>query len=128
MPKIDANIVLKIILNDHAELSPKAKEIIDNNIVEVPVEALCEVVFVLHGHYEANRENISAALKNFFANTRCALSHREAVLKGIAYFGASKLDFVDCILAGYMEIEYDEIYTFDEKLQKLLLKIKSSSG
>jgi len=36
MPKIDANIVLRYLLNDHAERSPKAKEIIDQNIVEVP--------------------------------------------------------------------------------------------
>jgi predicted nucleic-acid-binding protein len=127
MLKIDANIVLRYVLNDHEELSPKAKEIIDNNIVEVPIEALCEAVFVLHGYYETDRESISTELKKFFANTQCVLSHREAVLRGIAYFGATKLDFVDCILAGYMEIEHDEIYTFDEKLQKLLLKIKSSS-
>jgi predicted nucleic-acid-binding protein len=125
MQKIDANIVLRYVLNDHEVLSPKAKDIIDNHIVEVPVEVLCEVVYVLNGYYEVDRSSISTALEDFFANTSCGVSHREAVLKGLEYFGQTKLDFVDCILAGYAEIEHDEIYTFDDKLQKLMLKTKN---
>jgi len=31
---------------------------------------------------------------------------------------------VDCILAGYAEVENDEIITFDDKLKKMLAKIK----
>ena len=46
MQKIDANIILRYIMNDHEELSPKAKKIIEQNIVEVTVEILCEVVYV----------------------------------------------------------------------------------
>jgi len=33
MKKIDANVVLRYVLNDHPELSSKAREIIDRNIV-----------------------------------------------------------------------------------------------
>jgi len=35
MPYIDANIILRYVLNDHAELSPKAKLLIGENIVEM---------------------------------------------------------------------------------------------
>jgi predicted nucleic-acid-binding protein len=59
MQKVDANIVLRYVLDDHADLSPRAKEIIDNNTVEVPVEILCEVVYVLNGYYEVDRLAIS---------------------------------------------------------------------
>ena len=48
-------------MNDDPERSPKAKEIIDSNIVEVPIEVLCEVVFVdciLAGYAETEKENI----------------------------------------------------------------------
>jgi len=31
------------------------------------------------------------------SGTYCLLSHREAVLKGLEYFGQTKLDFVDCM-------------------------------
>jgi predicted nucleic-acid-binding protein len=125
MQKIDANILLRYTLDDHAELSPKARKIIDQHIVEVPVEVLCEAIYVLTGYYEIDRESVSTGLRLFFEQTQCVLPHREAVLKGIEYFGQNSLDFVDCILAGYAEIDKDEIYTFDDKLQKLITKIST---
>jgi len=124
MQKIDANICLRYLLGDHAEFSLKAKEIIEQNTVEVPVEILCEVVYVLNGHYKIERQNTAVTLKSFFEKTRCVLQHKEAVFKALDYFGNNNLDFTDCLLAGYSEIENDEIFTFDNKLQKLLDKIK----
>jgi predicted nucleic acid-binding protein len=78
----------------------------------------------LAGHYDINRQNISTGLQRFFEQTQCTLSHRGAVLCGLRYFGQTSLDFVDCILAGYAEVEKDEIFTFDDKLRKLLAEIK----
>ncbi|MCL2186505.1 MAG: PIN domain-containing protein [Treponema sp.] len=105
MKKIDANIVLRYLMNDHEENSSKAKEIIELNIVEIPIEVLCEVVYVLKDFYKINRQDISTELSRFFELTNCLLSHREAVLKGLDYFGKYSLDFVDCILAGYADVE-----------------------
>ena len=123
MQKIDANVLLRYVLNDHPELSSKAREIIDQHIVDVPIEVLCEVVYILAGHYAINRQSISTGLQRFFEQTQCILSHRRAVLRGIEQFGQNSLDFVDCVLAGYAEVDKDEIFTFDGKLQKLLQKI-----
>ena len=125
MQKVDSNIVIRYVLNDHEELYPKAKEIIDNNIVEVPIEVLCEVVFVLKGYYGVKRGEIQVKLTEFFEKTNSILPHREAVLKGLEYFGKTALDFVDCILAGYYEAEQAHIDTFDGKLQKLIDKIRN---
>ena len=126
MQKIDANIVLRYLLNDHPDQSPKAREIIDQNIVEVPIEVLCEVIFVLKGHYGIDRQNISTRLKFFFDQTQCILPHRNVVLQGLEYYGQKSLDFVDCILGGYADVDKDEIFTFDEKLQKLISEIRKS--
>ena len=86
MPKIDANIILRYMMNDNPELSPKAKEIIEQNIVEVPIEVLCEVVYVLKGYYKIDRQNVSSKLKQFFELTPCTLNNREAILKSLDYF------------------------------------------
>jgi len=123
MPYIDANIILRYILDDHTELSPKAKIIIGENAVETPIEVLCEVVYVLARVYKINRKDIADTLLDFYSNTNCSLPHKEAIIKAIEYYGVKNLDFVDCILAGYLEIENTSIYTFDEKLEKLLLSI-----
>jgi len=124
MQKIDANIVLRYLMNDHTENSPKAKEIIEQNIVEIPIEVLCEVVYVLTGHYKIDRQKVSFELIRFFELTNCILPHRKSVLKGLEYFGKSNLDFVDCILAGYVDVDKDEVFTFDNKLKKLIEQIK----
>ena len=124
MQKIDANIILRYLMNDNPQLSPKAKEIIEHNIVEVPVEVLCEVVYVLKGHYKIDRQDFSSKLIQFFELTQCSLTNRDAILEGLDYFGKYKLDFVDCLLAGYAKIEKDEIYTFDDNLENLIKHIK----
>ena len=120
MHYLDANIILRYILEDHTELSPKAKKLIDENTVETPIEVLCEVAYVLTRIYGIARKEISDTLLDFYENTNCILPHREAVIRGIEYFGEKNLDFVDCILAGYYEIENTPIHTFDTKLEKLL--------
>jgi len=123
---IDANVVLRYILEDHAELSPKAKTFIDENIVETPIEVLCEVVFVLMRVYGITRKNIANTLLEFYDSTNCILQHKEAVIKGIEYFGEKTLDFVDCVLAGYYEVENITIQTFDLKLDKFLSSITTA--
>jgi len=125
---IDANVILRYVLDDHAELSPKAKKLIDENSVETPIEALCEVVFVLSQIYGIARKDIADTLLDFYGNTNCILPHREAVIRGIEYFGDKNLDFVDCILAGYYETENITIHTFDAKLEKLLAAIAKTKG
>ena len=120
MQIVDTNIILRYMLEDHEEHSPAARKIIDENDVEVPIEVLCEVVFVLHKVYSIERKKISAELLDFFANTGCNMHHKDAVLYGIKIFANNKLDFVDCILAGYKQIYDYKIYTFDKKLNKIM--------
>lgn len=116
----DANVILRYILDDHAEYSPMARKIIGENIVEIPVEVLCEVVFVLKRVYNIDRKEIADTLIDFIENTNCVLTHKKSILRGIEYFGEKNLDFVDCLLAAYHEVEHIAIHTFDEKLKKLL--------
>ena len=120
---IDANIILRYVLDDHAELSPKAKRVIGENIVETPIETLCEVVFVLTKVYGIARKDIADTLLDFYENTNCILPHREAVIRGIEFFGEKNLGFVDCILAGYYEVEKITVLTFDTKLERFLATI-----
>lgn len=62
MAVIDANIVLRYILNDHEELSAKATDIIENRSVTLPMEAACEVVYVLQKVYKVERKQIQQHL------------------------------------------------------------------
>jgi hypothetical protein len=64
----------------------------------------------------------------FYDSTNCFLQHKEAVIKGIKYFGEKTIDFVDCILAGYYEVENISIQTFDTKLDKFLSSIAKTKN
>lgn len=126
MKIVDANVVLRYILDDHEELSAQAKTIIDNHTVEVPVEVLAEVVYVLTGVYHVNRQEITGGLIQFFNNTGCVLPHRNIVYKAFEFYGKSSLDFVDCILAAYNAVENAQVFTFDKPLNKLLDRLANS--
>ena len=59
---IDANVVLRYLLDDHLELSAKAAKIIEEKDVLLPMEAACEVVYVLQKVYKVDREQIQQYL------------------------------------------------------------------
>jgi predicted nucleic acid-binding protein len=95
---------------------------------KAPVPGLCQArvtkqLIGSRGLIKVSQKEIS----DFFVNTKCQIAHDSAVMKGLEYFGKTSLDFVDCLLAGYFEMEGDEIQTFDGDLQKLIEKIKMGS-
>jgi len=51
MSLVDANVILRYILDDHPELSTTAATIIEQQTVTLPIEVACEVVFVLQKVY-----------------------------------------------------------------------------
>jgi len=97
-------------------------------MVEIPIEVLCEVVFVLSSVYRIDRVIIGMTLIEFFENTSCELPHKNAVVKGLEIYSKNNFDFVDCILIGYSTEDEKEVYTFDEKLFKFLLKVKNNEN
>ena len=119
MPLVDANIILRYLMNDHPVMSPQAREIILAGAETTP-EVLAEVVYVLRGVYHVDRPSIAVALESFIQEV--TLSHKAAITYACKLYGQRSLDFVDCLLARYHHIDGTEIATFDEKLGKVLLK------
>ena len=119
MPLVDANIILRYLMNDHPVMSPQAREIILAGAETTP-EVLAEVVYVLRGVYHVDRPSIASALESFIQEV--TLSHKAAITYACKLYGQRSLDFVDCLLAGYYHIDSTEISTFDEKLGRVLLR------
>lgn len=117
MPIADANVILRYLLNDHPTMSPAAKEIITAG-AQTTVEVLAEVVYVLNGLYHMDRASLSEGLLVFLDDIYIA--KKAAVRYALKLYGQSKLDFVDCVLAGYHHADGDEIATFDRKLLKAI--------
>lgn len=121
---VDANVALRYLLDDHEVLSKRAAEIIDGNQFDLPIEVFCEVVFVLEKVYKAAREDICGQLTGFLEATNNNLPHREVVLAALRTYSERRLDFVDCLLAGYAEVEKAEICTFDNELRRFIDRLE----
>lgn len=117
---VDANIVLRYVLDDHAELSPKAADIIEHQTVTLPIEAACEVVYVLQKVYKVERECIQHYLSELVTEYLVCFEKPDVFLKALECYATTTLDFVDTLLWAYHVIEHCEVVSFDEKLCKLL--------
>lgn len=120
MSIVDANIILRYLLDDHAELSSKAAEILEQQTVTMPIEVACEVVYVLQKVYAVNRKDIQKQLGNLLDGNLVEMDKSAVFLKALECYGSSKFDFVDTLLWAYHAVEQQEIFTFDDKLRKYI--------
>ena len=120
MSLVDANVVLRYLLDDHAELSAKAAEIIEQQTVILPMEVACEVVYVLQKVYAVERQEIQRQLRALLGEGLVNMEKPAVFLKGLQCYSASGLDFIDALLWAYHVVEKEAVFTFDDKLNKYL--------
>ena len=115
MSLVDANVVLRYLLDDQDELSRKAAEILEHISVTLPIEVGCEVVYVLQKVYVVNRKDIQQQLSALIREGWVNMDKPAVFLKALEYYANSTLDFVDTLLLAYQAIEQQEVFTFDKK-------------
>lgn len=120
MSVVDANIILRYLLDDHADLSPKAAEILEQQTVTLPMEVACEVVYVLQKVYTVDRAEIRQQLENLLAENLIAMEKSAVFLKALECYCTRTFDFVDCLLWAYHTVEQQTVFTFDKKLHKFI--------
>jgi predicted nucleic acid-binding protein len=119
MNLLDANYILRYLLQDHPVMFREAAETIEKEECFIPGEVLAEVVYVLSGHYRVPRSEVADALAAFLA-----LPNLHVFEEGVYYedalrlFAESSLDYVDCLLCS-MGRDY-RVATFDKKLLRCL--------
>ena len=119
MPIIDANIILRYLLNDNELLVSAAREILDHDKLEAPNEVICEVVYVLQKNYRVPHDEIARQMRRFCERGNIILSNQLVLFQVLDFFAATNLDFVDCILAGYA-VAGIKIHTLDQKLEHFI--------
>jgi len=120
MMLVDANIVLRYILNDHPELSARAAEILEQYAALLPLEVVCEVVYVLQKVYSVPRKQIQAKLCALLDGDLIIVEKTEVLRQALSVYCTRNLDIVDALLWAYHNVEHHQVMTFDGKLSKLL--------
>ena len=117
MPIVDANVLLRYLLDDDPEMAARSREIILSG-VQTTIEVLAEVVYVLRGPYRASRSDIADGLLALLQDV--SIPNAPAVRFACRMYGQTNLDFVDCLLAGYHHVNGETVLTYDKKLNKVL--------
>lgn len=122
---VDTNILIRQILNDHPELSPKAARILysskpgalvlDRLIIE-------ETGYVLSSFYGFTKAQVGRVWQSFLAEESFQILDRELVAQAIELFITEKpLSFEDAWLLAFKRSgRATKVHTFDDKLKKLL--------
>lgn len=110
---IDANVILRYLLNDNPEMAQQAKAVIEGGAYTKP-EIIAEVVYVLKGVYQATRADIRTFIKELLNSVLCAESDK--VSYAVDVYADTTLDFVDCLLVAYHVLGSEDVFTFDKKL------------
>ena len=120
---IDTNIILRFLLGDHPELSPKATAFISevgNGTIKAEIldVVTAECVYVMEKFYRIPREKISEKLSKIFNFSGIVNSNRSELLQALLKFETSNVDIVDCILAA-MSSSARVVVSFDKDMLKL---------
>jgi predicted nucleic-acid-binding protein len=119
---LDANAVLRFLISDIEEQALATKEKIVLTVCLIPTEVIAEVVYVLNGVYGINRKEIAEKIDELIVIKDGIVENSSIIsFAGRLFAENTKLDFVDCILAGYQKITGCSIFTFDNDLKKQLL-------
>ena len=114
---IDANVVLRYLLNDDAEKFVVAKQTIEDGAYTLPI-LFAEVVYVLLKLYKVNKETISNKLIRLL--DIIDMEDKNVYISALTIFKTESLDFADCVIIAYNRIKKSQVLTFDTKLSKKL--------
>lgn len=118
MKLIDANVILRYLLNDNPEMSSKAKNLISSGNAYTKPEIIAEVIYVLKRVYQIDKDDIRKFIYSMLDDISC--TEEECIRMAMDIYSSISLDFIDCLLIAYHRINKETIYSFDNKLNKHL--------
>lgn len=113
MVMLDANAVIRYVLDDISEQADAAEAAINNGAC-VPPLVLAECVYILTKFYKQSRGDVAVALLRVL---ECVETDDADVMRAsLLLFASEPLDFADCVLLAYNRVRGMQILTFDKRL------------
>jgi predicted nucleic-acid-binding protein len=108
---------LRYITHDIAEQADIVENLLLSREIFVAPEVIMEVVYILTKSYGYTRDETIKGILDFLDD---ADYHNAYITNVLKTFGATKLDFVDCLLLEYSKHPEYEVFTFDKTLKKMI--------
>lgn len=122
---LDANIILRFLLADHATQSPRCRDLFarleaGEEHVYLPEIVLADVVWTLTSFYRWPRAQTQAFLAQLFANRGVRTAKRRRAELALALFVEKHIDFSDALVAAEMSLDgRREIYSYDRDFDRI---------
>ena len=121
MTLVDTNILLRWLLGDHKELSPKAERVISEakagSLLVTEIVA-AEIVYILRSTGR-DRSQTCEALLLIGRTAALKYEHEELMMDIIGLLSETALDFADCYLLARARREKLDLETFDRALHRM---------
>ena len=102
MTGLDANVLVRSIMQDDPRQSPKATRLVESLTSEqpgfVPLVAVVELVWVLSSSYALNRSQVVEALDLLLRSKEILVDRADLVLQAQRRFAKGGADFADCLI------------------------------
>jgi predicted nucleic acid-binding protein len=120
---LDTNVLLRFLLNDHAELSEAAaglfQQAADGKCLLILTDlCIAEAVWVLTSYYKLERQTVAESLTKMIVKGGIQCPTLEPTLDALARFKDNNCDFFDCYLAAQATASGFGIASFDKDLRQ----------
>lgn len=122
---VDANLILRYLLQDSAQFIEQARDKIEDHNIFIPNEVIAEVVYVLEKVYKVERVHIFDSLRNLLSYRNISMDDRNILIEALKVYSEIKIDFVDSLLFAYSKIGGHTVFTFDKKLNQMLDELRN---
>jgi predicted nucleic-acid-binding protein len=130
---IDANVLLRALLNDHSSQSEIAHDLLASLDEErrgyVGISAVLEVFWVLRSRYRVPRQPLCETMRELLMIKYLDIESSAAVVQALAMYQKGRVDFEDALLAERnVEADCGFTYTFDRAASKAASSMELLTG
>lgn len=116
---IDANVILRALLNDHPRQSAMARDLLASLDEErrgyLGIPAVLEIFWVLRSRYKVPREALHQTMRELLMTQHLEIESSEALAQAVSMYRKRRAEFEDVLLAQRnVEAGCDLTYTFDQ--------------
>lgn len=125
---IDTNVLLRFLLNDHQDLSPKAKLIFlkaQEGKIEIYLDEIvvAEAVWTLSSYYQIKKEKIIETLEKLISQNWIINPRKKLILEALLLYKLKNIHYIDAWIFVVNKNIKTKLFTFDKNLAKLTKKI-----
>ena len=99
---LDANVLVRYIMQDDVKQTAKATTLIESLSAAAPgfitLVSVIELVWVLSACYDLSRAQVAQALEIILRSKQLIVDQAEHVVRALRVFSAGNADFADCLI------------------------------